>query len=107
MLFAILIALSVLFAPSAAAAAERGMTMAAHEMQMMETGHCQNPPSGHADHDKNAGHACCMAMCMALAVTPSTPDQISPLRQQVAGFAPPKTYHGLPPDIATPPPKSA
>lgn len=106
-LFAILVAFSVLFAPSVAAAAERGMTMDDHEMQMIEMGHCQAPPSGHANHDKNAGHGCCIAMCMALAVTPSALAQTSPLRQQIAGFAPPKSYHGLPAEIATPPPKSA
>lgn len=104
-LFAILVAMWVLFAPSVAAAAERGMTMADHETQMMEMGHCESPPSGPADHDKNKDHGCCIAMCIALAVTPLAPLQSSPLRQQVAGFVATKTYHGLPAEIATPPPR--
>jgi len=102
-LFAILIALSVLFAP-----AVTGAAMAAaphHDIQMMEGGHCQAPPSKSADHDKTGGKNCCIAMCTAVAVAPSAPDQGTEPRQQVAQFAPPKAYHGLPAEIATPPPR--
>jgi len=97
----------MLFAPAVASASAQGMTMAEHEMQMIEMGHCQSPPAGRADHDKKAGHGCCIAMCMAIAVTASAPAQNAPLRRQIAGFRPPKAYHGVPAEIATPPPRSA
>ena len=104
-LFAILLALSVLLAPGLTGAA-----MAAaphHDMQMMEAGHCEAPPSQPGNHDKTSGKSCCIAMCMALAVTPTTPNEVSRPRQEVAQFAPPKSYQGLPAEIATPPPRPA
>src|SRR5213080_911674 len=84
-LFAFVLALSVLFAPGVAGAA-----MAAsphHDMAMMEAGHCQSPPSNSGDH-KMGGKSCCIAMCMAIAVAPSTPAESSPQRQQLAQFTP-------------------
>ena len=102
-LFAILVALSVLFAP-----AVTGAAMAAaphHDIQMMEGGHCQAPPSKSADHDKMGGKNCCIAMCTAVAVAPSAPAEATGLRQQIAQFVPPKAYHGLLAEIATPPPR--
>ncbi|MEO8453908.1 MAG: hypothetical protein ABI454_02000 [Sphingomicrobium sp.] len=101
--FAVLLALAVLIAP--------GMTSAAmaaaphHDMQMMEAGHCQTPPASTGGHDKMGGKSCCIAMCMALAVAPSSPADTSPPRQQIAEFAAPRAYHGLPAEIATPPPR--
>ena len=102
-LFAILIAIAVLFAP-----AITGSAMAAaphHGMEMMEAGHCQSPPSNTGHHDRTDGKSCCIAMCMALAVAPSAPAEISPSRQQMVQFAPPQAYRGLPAEIATPPPR--
>ena len=102
-LFTLLLALAVLVAPGVTSAA-----MAAsphHDMAMMEAGHCQSPASGGAHHDKMDGKSCCIAMCMALAVAPSAPAEISPSRQQMVQFAPPQAYRGLPAEIATPPPR--
>ena len=102
-LFAVLAALAVLFSPGVTSAA-----MAAaphHQMQVMEAGHCQAPPASSDDHQKMADKSCCIAMCMALAVAPSTPAGMAPPRQQMAQFAPARTYHGLPAEIATPPPR--
>jgi hypothetical protein len=104
-LFAILLALAVLFAPGVSSAA-----MAAsqnHDTQLMEAGHCQAPPSRTAHHDQTDGKSCCIAMCMALAVAPSTPTEAAPPREQVAGFVAPKAYHGTLSEIATPPPRHA
>jgi hypothetical protein len=102
-LFAVLVALSVLFAPAITSAA---MAAAEHQdMQMMEGGHCQAPTSGSADHDKLGGMNCCISMCTAVAVAPSTPAEAGEPRQQVAQFVSPKTYHGLLAEIATPPPR--
>jgi hypothetical protein len=102
-LLAILVALSVLFAP-----ALTGAAMAAaphHDMQMMEGGHCQAPPSKSVDHDKMGGKNCCISMCTAVAIPPSAPAETAEVRQQIAQFVPPKTYHGLLTEIATPPPR--
>jgi hypothetical protein len=101
-LFALLLAVSVLFAPGVAGAAMASSPY--HAMQMMQGGHCQTPPSNSGDH-KMTGKSCCIAMCMAVAVAPSTPAQSSPPRQQVAQFASPQAYRGLPAEIATPPPR--
>jgi hypothetical protein len=101
-LFALVLALSVLFAPGVASAA---MASPQHAMQMMEAGHCQAPPNS-GDH-KMGGKSCCIAMCMVVAVAPSTPAATSPQRQQMAQFAAPAAYHGSLSEIATPPPRHA
>ena len=102
-LFAIIVALSVLFAPAVTGAA---MAAAAHhDIQMMEGGHCQAPPSKSADHDKMGGKSCCISMCTAVAVAPSAPAEATGLRQQLTQFVPPNAYHGLLAEIATPPPR--
>jgi len=101
-LFAVILALAVLVAPGVTGAA-----MAAspnHDMAMMEAGHCHAPPASPGDH-KMGGKSCCIAMCMALAVAPSAPAEMAPPRQLIAEFAPPKSYHGLSAEIATPPPR--
>lgn len=105
-LFAILIALSVLSAPSVAAAAEHRMSMADHQMTMMEMGHCQAPPSGHADHDKK-GSSCCISMCMAVAVAPSAPTLERHVRAEQQNFFVPREHKGYLGEIATPPPRIA
>lgn len=104
-LFAMIVALAVLFAPGmtgAAMAAAPG-----HEMQMMQTGHCQMPPSGKSDHDRMADKNCCISMCMAVAVAPAAraaDHQITPVQ---ATFPAPKSYLGHLSEIATPPPRLA
>ncbi len=101
-LFALLVAVSLLFSPAAASAA---MAAGPDHMRIMDSGHCQMQP-GSADHDKAAKN-CCAAMCMALAVAPSTAVEPSPPRQQMPQFPASRSYHGLPGEIATPPPRSA
>jgi hypothetical protein len=102
-LFAVILALAVLFAPGVASAA-----LAAgphHDMQMMKAGHCHTPPASPAGHKKMAGKSCCIAMCMALAVAPSAPGATRLARRQIAGFVPPRAYRGTLAEIATPPPR--
>jgi hypothetical protein len=102
-LFAILIAVSVLFAP-----AVTGTAMAAaphHGMQTTEVGHCQAPPAKSGDHGKMDGKNCCISMCTAVAIAPSAPAETSEPRRQMAEFVAPKTYRGLLAEIATPPPR--
>jgi hypothetical protein len=99
----LLILVAVLVAPGVTGAAVAASPH--HAMQMMEAGHCEAPPANSGDHDKMSGKSCCIAMCVAVAVTPSAPAQTSLPRQQLTQFAPPKAYHGLPAEIATPPPR--
>lgn len=105
-LFPIFVALAVMFAPAAARAGEAFAAMPDRQMQMMEmSGACHMPAKTPADHDRSMGKNCCISMCMAVAVAPSVPAEHSPLRQQVAQFAPLKAYRGLLSEIATPPPR--
>lgn len=106
-LFAMLVALAVLVAPAFTSA---GMAVAAPADQMLmmdQTGHCQMPLGGTTDRHKSDGKSCCISMCMALAVAPMVPRDSLPQRRQVPQFAPAKAYHGLPAEIATPPPRNS
>jgi hypothetical protein len=102
-LFAMMIALAVLFAPAVTSPA---MATAAHQkMPTVEAGHCQTPASTAGHHDQKEGKDCCISLCMALAVVPTAPVEAPQACQQAADFAPPRSYHGLPEEIATPPPR--
>lgn len=105
-LFAILVALAVLFAPAVASAGETLAPGADHAQMMDRTGHCQMPASG-ADHDKAAGKSCCIWMCMAVAIEPAAPHHDEPLERAPAVFAIPSLHPGYLGEIATPPPRRA
>src|SRR5574338_902735 len=105
-LFALFVALAVLFAPGVARAGEAFTAMPDHQAQMMEAGHCQMPPSKSADHDKMPGKSCCISMCMAIAVTPAAPDIERLAPNAPAVFALPTFHTSAPPELATPPPRS-
>lgn len=102
-LFAILIALSVLFAPAVTATAM--VDAPDHGMQLMEAGHCQAPPAKSGDHGKMDGKNCCISMCTAVAVAPSVLAETAQPRRHVPQFVAPRSYHGLLAEIATPPPR--
>jgi hypothetical protein len=102
-LFAIIVALAVLFAPSVAYAAVP-MT-AHHEAQAMEMGHCEMLPSKNSEHDKGDGKSCCISMCMAVAVAPSSPAEAAEARNTAVYFITPQSWHGFLGEIATPPPR--
>lgn len=104
-LFGLMVALTVLFAPSVASAAERGMTMADHQVQMMEMGHCESPPSSRGHQDRSAGHSCCISMCMGVAAAPAALamevlPQPSPANFKLSVLHLPQLV-----EIATPPPR--
>lgn len=104
-LFAVLIALAMLVAPTLAEAGAAADTQG-HQMLMMDhSSHCQAPISGSADHHKSDGKSCCVSTCVALAVAPAAPVESVAAPGQLAHFAPPKTYRGLLTEIATPPPR--
>ena len=106
-LFAILIAIAMLFAPfamknGAAAASNR----ANHHAQMMGAGHCGEQPA--KDHDGKAmDKSCCVWMCAAVAIAPS--HVAEPLRT-VHGAQHPaldRSGHNFLAELPTPPPRLA
>ena len=104
-LFALLVALAVLFAPGVTGAA-----MAAapnHDMQMMEAGHCEAPPSGTSHHDKMGSKSCCISMCMAVAIAPAAPALDHEIAHAPASFVIPTLHVAYLGEIATPPPRRA
>lgn len=103
---AVLVALSVLFAPSAAAAAEHAMSMAGHDTAMTKMHHCKTAPKSHSQH-KMSGDSCCISMSAAAAVAPTEAFGSLEPAKQVVQFARAPIYHGLLTEIATPPPRIA
>lgn len=102
-IFALFVALSVLFAPAVGSAA---MAAAHTDMQMTGAGHCQSLPSPSGDHGKMGAKSCCIAMCLAVAIQPSAPvDVRTPGPQQLAQFPNPTVFNGNLHEIATPPPR--
>lgn len=102
-LFAILLAVAVLFAPSVAHASMMAGAATPHQTQMMEMGHCDSMPG--KSHDKAPVKSCCIAMCMAVAISPAMPAGVATLQQTPAYFAVPTSWHGHLGEIATPPPR--
>jgi hypothetical protein len=106
-LFTILVALAVLFAPSAVSAEHIAM-IHGHDMQMMEIGHCAMLPSSKTgDHNKADGKSCCISMCMAVALAPSAPADAAEPKHNASYFTVPQFWHGYLGEIATPPPRMA
>lgn len=104
-LFALLVALAVLFAPGVTGAA-----MAAapdHHMQVMEAGHCEAPPSSAGHHDKMGGKSCCISMCMAVAIAPTARAIDHEVAHAPATFVIPALHLAYLAEIATPPPRRA
>ena len=111
-LFAMLVAVAVLFAPAVTGLSAALAAVPDHHMQMMSTGHCKALPSGeNSDQspgkDSKAGKPCCIAMCIAVAATPAEIGVSQPL----VGVANVPTLQsfliGAPAEIATPPPRAA
>ena len=104
-LFAILVAIAVLFAPAFTTVGMASAAVPDHHAQMMEKGHCD--PAKGDDQEKSADMSCCGAMCMAVAVTPSAIFLAKPVHGEVpvAGLRAFQT--GIPAELATPPPRAA
>lgn len=107
-LLGFIVMVAVLFASALSGTAAASAATMNHDMQMMESGHCQAPPSHKSDHDKSAGKSCCISMCMAaVAVAPVVPGEAMVLHDSMTAFPVLKHYHGLLAEIATPPPRLA
>jgi len=98
--FAVLLA--SLFTGTATASAA---TVPAHDMQMMESGHCSSAPA--KDDGKAPVKSCCTSMCMAIAIEPAAHVEMDEIHHQTTYFAVPTSWHGYLGEIATPPPRAA
>lgn len=105
-LFAVFIALAVLFAPAVSRASAAFAGMPDHELMMEQIGHCQMP-AGSADHEKGAGKTCCISMCMAVTINGSVSSDHDVV-EHVSPISSIRTLHlGYLGEIATPPPRRA
>lgn len=104
-LFAVLLTLAVLSAPSLTASAVAAVPD--HHAQMMEVGHCEVPPPHSGDHGKARGKNCCISMSMAVAVSLPAAARGVVLYAGPPPFRLASQYRGCIPEIATPPPRLA
>ncbi|MBA3511253.1 hypothetical protein [Sphingomonas sp.] len=104
-LFAILVAVAVLFAPGLTSASSAYAAVPNHHAQMIDKGHCD--PAMDLNQDDPAVMTCCVAVCMAVAVTPSALPTAKPLLGSVPVAGLQEFQTGIPPEIATPPPRAA
>ena len=106
-LFAIFVALAVLFAPAVARAGGPFAAAPGHAQMMEQTGHCQMPPEGSAGHDKAPVKSCCIWMCTAVAAEPAAPVGGGLMPRAPAVLAIPTLHIAYLGEIATPPPRQA
>lgn len=103
-LFAVFIALSLLFGPLAMDRAMAASPAASHS-QMTKDDHCQPADQGKAG--KATSKPCCAAMCATAAVVPEV-SASEPLFARLPAIPAPAAYHrGVLSEIATPPPRFA
>ena len=111
-LFAMLVAVAVLFGPALTGMSAAFAAVPDHHMQMMSTGHCKAMTAGeNSDQspvkDPKAGKPCCMAMCLAVAASPAV-IEASPSLIGIASVPSLQNFLiGVPAEIATPPPRAA
>ena len=106
-LLAIFVALAVLIAPAFTRAGEAFASVPDHHAQMLTTGHCQAAVPSPDQEEDGSAKTCCVAMCMAVAVTPPDPLSERNLLHAPAVFIGRAFLMGLPAEIATPPPRFA
>lgn len=106
-LFAMLIAIAMLFAPFAMQfGSAMAMVPADHHPQMMESGHCGEQPA--KDHDgKSVDKSCCVAMCTAIAVAPVAPLEPRAFAKNVDSPTLSPYHHSFVAKLPTPPPRLA
>ena len=116
-LLTLFVAIVVLFAPSLTRAGEALAAVPGHQKQMMDSGHCKSLPSDNSDQsakhrksgvpDEAMGKTCCMAMCMAVALSPPVSEHTEIVHSTRPVFPLLHQYHGRITEIATPPPRRA
>jgi hypothetical protein len=107
LLLAILTGLALPFAPLGG---QNGSAMAMgpgdHQMQMMESGHCDGQPAKD-NHAKSSAMSCCAAMCTALAIAPMPTAGPLLLRGSPQQPALEQSGHSFLAELPTPPPRLA
>lgn len=106
-LFAALMALAVLFAPPLSHASAAAAQVPDHHVQMIESGHCETPPSDSPDEDAAAPMTCCSAMFTAVPAAPLPLLSDSSLEPAPALSAASTLHLSYLREIATPPPRHA
>ncbi len=101
-LFAMFVAISLMFGPLAMDRAMAAVPTSGHS-QMTGEGHC--PPGGDESAEKGMSKPCCAAMCATAAVVPQS--QVSELLfDRLAVSTVPANFHrGVLSEISTPPPR--
>ena len=102
-LFAALLAVAVFLSPAITSIAAAHAAVPDHQMQMMESGHCDSAPSGHGE--KSDGNSCCVSVFVGLAVEPSAPVSEAALTGSPPVNFLPAFTHRYVGEIATPPPR--
>ncbi len=106
-LFPALMALAVLFAPLLTHAGAAAAQVPDHHMQMIESGHCEAPPSDSTDEDAAGPMTCCIAMVTAVPAAPSPLLSDSALEPAPTLSAASALHVSYLREIATPPPRHA
>ena len=104
-LLSFLAAIAMLFTPAFAPAVAASVGPVNHHEQMMMTGHCESMPDGSMDGEDSK--SCCIALCLAVAVVPSGTSEPQDVPRSAKTYLFDSFAAGVPPEIATPPPRSA
>lgn len=104
-LFAVLVALAVLLGPVLTQASAAAAAVPDHHMQMMESGHCESPPSNSDDEDQTPAKSCCVSAYMGIAVVPSVRLSDNAAQPVPAVFGLSTLHLSYLGEIATPPPR--
>ncbi len=111
LLFSMLVAMALAFAPFAMPVGEASAApAAAHHEGMAQAGHCDEmpAPAKSGDHsDKHKDKPCCTAGCMAAAMLPATAEGVAALPHATERPGLDLFYRGFLGEIATPPPRLA
>lgn len=106
-LFAMLIAVAMLFAPLAMqSGSAMAMAPADHQGRMMEKGRCGEQPAK-GKNSESGDRSCCVAMCTAVANAPVSPLEPNAFPRSVGRPSPQPFRHGYLAKLPTPPPRRA
>ena len=107
-LLVLIIAIAMSFAPLGIQSGS-AMAMAPtadNHAQMMESGHCGDQPAKSQD-SKSDDKSCCVAMCTAIAVAPTTPIEPHAFSSSIERPSLTQFNHSFLAELPTPPPRLA
>ncbi len=106
-LFAALMAVVVLLGPVLTHAGAAAAAVPDHQMQMMESGHCEPLQSDSSDEQTTDAMTCCIALCTAVPASPPAPVSESVMEPVATVVAVDAVHLSYLREIATPPPRHA